>query len=193
VTNAIAAGLSAGQAQDLLGVGYSASPLTPSVETTDAASTADILRLISDIQAGLPANGPLALNQLNSGNLNNANFGTAAQPLVTELTNSSPKIAGNVTGYGILIVDQNLDLQGTMNFYGWVLFKNPSSGGIKVGGNATIFGSVWSPLPAFSGNGNITIDYCQTCLGTYADQAGNGGGNNGYMPHQVVVSSWQES
>jgi len=195
VTDALTNGLSSGQKANVTGLGFTTSPLSPSVETTAAASTADMLRMVADIIAGLPANGPLALNQISSGNLAAPKYqwGTAAQPLVTELTNSSPKIPGNVEGYGILIVDHNIELAGTMNWYGWVLFKNPASDGIKVGGNATVYGSIWTPLPAFSGNGNITVDYCEMCLSTYADRAGNGASNGGYTPHPVTVTSWTES
>src|SRR5262249_17445021 len=122
VTNSLVSGLSTGQKADIKGLGYVASPPTPSVYTTASASTAEMLKLVSDILAGLPNNGATKLNTINSKSLSNPkyNWGTAAQPLVTELTNDSPNITGNVEGYGILIVDHNVHFGGTMNWYGWV-------------------------------------------------------------------------
>ena len=70
---------------------------------------------------------------------------------------------------------------------GWVLFKNPGANGITIGGNPTIYGTVWSPLPAFTGGGSITVKYSQGCLSA-ADTI-NGNSN---LPHQVTVTSWAE-
>jgi len=188
VRDALVNGLSSGQKEQMLGLGFSLTPLNPSVWTTGAASTADVTRLIADI---------LAINTgkvqtISKTNLNQSDLGSQAAPAVTLLTNASPKIAGGSTGYGILIVENDIDFLGSFDFYGWVLFKNPSSGGIKVGGNVGIHGAMWSPLPSFSGNGGITIEYCQTCLTQFADRAGLGATNGGNLPKPVVVTSWSE-
>jgi len=180
--------LTSNQKTQMQGLGYSANPLTPSVWTTGAASTADVTRLISDILASNVGK----VNTISKANLNQSDLGSLASPAVTVLTNSSPKIAGGSTGYGILIVENDIDFLGSFNFYGWILFKNPSTGGIKVGGNVGIHGTMWSPLPNFSGNGGITIQYCQACLTQYADRAGNGSSNGGNLPKPVVVTSWSE-
>lgn len=188
VRDTLVNGLSTGQKQDMLGLGYSSSPLTPSVFTTASSSTADVQKLITDI---LAANAGQVVT-IGSAQPAKAGLGTLAVPQVTELTNSSPKIAGGSTGYGILIIDNNIDFLGNFEFYGWVLFRNPSTGGIKVGGSVGIHGTMWSPLPTFSGNGNISLQYCQTCLTQYADRAGNGASNGGNLPKPIVVTSWSE-
>lgn len=180
--------LSANQKMQMQGLGFTANPLNPSVWTTGAASTADVTRLISDILT----NNAGYVQTIAKTNLNQSALGSLAAPAVTVLTNASPKIAGGSTGYGILIVENDIDFLGSFDFYGWILFKNPSSGGIKVGGNVGIHGAMWSPLPSFSGNGGITVQYCQTCLTQYADRAGNGSSNGGNLPRPVVVTSWSE-
>lgn len=188
VRDALVSALSANQMMKMQGLGYSANPLTPSVWTTGAASTADVTRLIADILAANVGK----VNTISKANLNQSDLGSEASPAVTVLSNASPKIAGGSTGYGILIVENDIDFLGSFNFYGWILFKNPSSGGIKVGGNVGIHGAMWSPLPTFSGNGGITIQYCQTCLTQFADRAGNGSSNGGNLPKPLVVTSWSE-
>ncbi|HEX7407465.1 MAG TPA: hypothetical protein VF515_07410 [Candidatus Binatia bacterium] len=181
---------------------------TPSVMTTAAASTADANRFINDI---LTANGaPSGCNQNNNkdypvGNVicvpqtqghkgNAESWGTMTNPQVTYVTDPNAKIAGGSvtsTGAGILIFGSNtIQFNGGFVFCGWVLFQNPNpNGGISVGGNPSIYGTVWSPLNAFDSNGNITIKYSHNCLGE-ADSAGSGGGNN--LPHPLQITSWSE-
>jgi hypothetical protein len=206
VTSSIVNGLSSGQIPDLQGLGYNSSTSTPSVETTSSASTADILRMVQDILSNNGASSGCGTGNNNNkvGNVqcigkqnvgsggqgtNAISLGTAASPQITELTNSNAKIAGGSTGFGILIVDQNVAFNGNFTFYGWVLFKNPDSNGITVGGSVNLNGTVWSPLPAFSGNGNIAIDYCKDCLSSYADPAGSGTN----LPRPIQIASWSES
>lgn len=184
VRTALVGGLSANQQGAITGAGAS-----PSVITTGASSTSDILRLIDDILAKNSG----AINTISSKNIRTQDFlGTAANPAVTYLSNANPSIAGDATGYGILIVDQNVEFKGNFSFTGWVLFRNPSANGISIGGSVLIQGTVWSPLPAFAGNGGITVNYCQQCLTQYADKAGLGSTNGGNLPRPVVVVSWAE-
>lgn len=210
VRDSIIAALTANQKEGLTGLGYTASPLTPSVETTSAASTNDILRMVQDILTANGASGGCGSSNSNhqvgqvqcvgkqnvgsGGNSDKAiALGTKDIPQITVLTNSDAKIAGDSTGFGILVVEQNVAFNGNFNFNGLVLFMNPSANGITVGGSVSLNGSVWSPLPAFSGNGGITVNYCHSCLAQYADRAGNGVANGGNMPHPVTVTSWTES
>jgi hypothetical protein len=114
---------------------------------------------------------------------------TSSIPNITYVYDNSAKIAGGSYGAGILIFTGDADFQGSFSFCGWVLFLNPSSNGLKVGGNPTIYGEVLSPLPAFDSGGSISIKYSQNCL-IAADSAGiNPLGN---LPHPMVITSWSE-
>jgi hypothetical protein len=166
------------------GLGYSESPPTPSVVTTASYSTSDLQTLVSLILSR--NNG--AINKISSRTINQQeDLGTFLVPRITRLTNDSPKIAGGAMGYGILIVDQDVEFLGNFTFTGMVLFNNPSSNGIRVGGSVIVNGSVWSPLPTFQGNGNMAINYCDACL-RIADSVGNAGGGN--VPSPVDVTQW---
>jgi hypothetical protein len=185
----------------------------PSVFTTSAASTADLLRFVNDILTanGAPngcsghsgnndfwvpgGNGPtgvhcVPLTKGNQGNHTTPDFwGTLASPQVTDVTDTTARLAGGSTGAGILIFEGDVNFQGNFTFCGWVLFKNPSANGITIGGNPTIYGTVWTPLPAFTGGGNITVKYSQNCL-LEADSAG--GNPNGNVPRPIVITSWAD-
>jgi hypothetical protein len=185
----------------------------PSVFTTSAASTVDLLRFVSDILTanGAPngctghsgnndfwvpgGNGPtgvhcVPLTKGNQGNHTTPDFwGTLASPQVTDVTDTTARLAGGSYGAGILIFEGDVNFQGNFTFCGWVLFKNPSANGITVGGNPTIYGTVWTPLPAFTGGGSITVKYSQSCM----IEADNAGGNpNGNVPRPLVITSWAD-
>jgi hypothetical protein len=189
----------------------------PSVFTTSAASTADLLRFVNDILAangapngctntgggkdywlpGACGSGPPGpqcgvhcIRQTN-GNANNSSdkWGTLAVPNVTYVYDTTAKITGGSSGAGILIFSGDAAFGGNFNFCGWVLFMNPSANGITIQGNPTIYGTVLTPLAAFTGGGSITIKYSQNCL-VEADTAGiNNGGN---LPHPLQITSWAD-
>jgi hypothetical protein len=191
----------------------------PSVWTTAAASTADLQRFVNDILAAnsgggvCPTSGPkdswlpgpcntppgpgcgIHCVKLTNGNATHGQdfWGTytptSQVPNITYVYDNSAKIAGGSYGAGVLIFTGDADFQGSFSFCGWVLFLNPSSNGLKVGGNPTIYGEVLSPLPAFDSGGSISIKYSQNCL-IAADSAGIN--TNGNLPHPVVISSWSE-
>src|SRR5262249_22242251 len=120
VQSALVSAMTANQKVDVTGLGFTASPLTPSVETTQAASTSEMLQMVTDIlsAAGAGTGCGNGNNNQTLGNVqcigkqnvgsggqgqNAISLGTAANPQITELTNASAKIAGGSTGYGILI------------------------------------------------------------------------------------------
>lgn len=205
VTNQVVSAL-AGQGT-IVGLGSA-----PSVHTTASASTADLLRFVQQILASngapngctqngandywLPSNGNPKVHCVpktkgNQGSGNNPDFwGTMASPNITYVGDTSARIAGGSSGAGILIFAGNVAFHGSFTFCGWVLFTNPGANGIVVGGNPTVYGTVWSPLPAFSGNGNIAIKYSQNCL-KLADEVNNNAAGN--LPKSVAMTSWSES
>ena len=185
----------------------------PSVFTTSAASTADLLRFVTDILTanGAPngcsghngnndfwvpgGNGPTGVHCVpqtkgNQGNHTTPDFwGTLASPNITYVTDTTARLAGGSTGAGILIFDGDVNFQGNFTFCGWVLFRNPSANGITIGGNPTIYGTVWTPLPAFTGGGSINVKYSQDCMGKADNAGGNPGGN---VPRPIVITSWAD-
>jgi hypothetical protein len=185
----------------------------PSVYTTAAASTADLLRFVNDILTanGAPAgcsghtgnndfwvpggNGPtgvhcVPLTKGNQGNHTTPDFwGTLSVPNITYVTDQTARLAGGSSGAGILIFDGDVNFQGGFTYCGWVLFKNPSANGVTIGGNPTIYGEVWTPLPAFTGGGSITVKYSQDCMNKADNAGGNPGGN---VPRPIVITSWAD-
>jgi len=113
-----------------------------------------------------------------------SNLGNQGNPGVF-FVDSYAKITGNVNGYGILVVRKTgdldlatLDLKGTFNFYGLVLFENSWS--FDGTGTANIHGSVvvGSPEGASDVNvdlgGNLNINYNKSAL-AFAEEAAKKG------------------
>ena len=120
------------------------------------------------------------------------NLGSQSAPQITELTASSVKVAGNIVGYGILIVDGSITITGTMNFYGLVIVRGITSIGdpaTGMSGNAMIVGSLWTSSVDIQIAGSATLDYSSQALTTYASAVA---GNANPMPYTMVVNSWRE-
>ena len=170
----------------------------PSVYTTASASTADLLKIANDILSangassgcnrttggkeywlpgpcgsGPPSSqcGVHCVKQTNGQGGTSDLWGSYAVPNVTYVQDATAKITGGSYGAGILIFSGDAWFGGSFNFCGWVLFLNPSSNGLVIQGNPTIYGEVLTPLPTFTGGGSITVKYSDNCL-TKADAAG---------------------
>ena len=117
---------------------------------------------------------------------------TSAQtPGIIHLTSASGvKINGNLTGYGILIVDEPLDINGTMEFQGLIIARKGFANS-KLNGNATVRGSIWTNAQSLEVGGSLIVDYSVQSL-QFADRAGLGGGLGGNLPRSLVVVSWDE-
>ncbi|MGH7774494.1 MAG: hypothetical protein ACREQA_19900, partial [Candidatus Binatia bacterium] len=96
----------------------------------------------------------------------NDDWGTSGSPRITQI-NGDAKIQGNITGYGVLIVDGALDIQGNLEFHGLVIARGNVS--VAVQGSAVIQGSVWLSASTTSdadleldirGNANIQYNSC---------------------------------
>jgi hypothetical protein len=186
-----------GRADQFTGLG-----LVPSVMATGGPTVDDVNKVIHDILAKTtycPAGAPAAncTYQNNKQVFNNSatdflsSMSSANTPMVMELTNTNGvSINGNLTGYGILIVDGPLNINGSIDFKGLIIarkgFQNST-----LNGNATIQGSLWTNAQDLVVGGSLTVDYSVQAL-QFANSAGLGGGLGGNLPKVLVVISWDQ-
>jgi hypothetical protein len=188
VTDASIAELSDPQKQQVRGLGFSLSPLNPSVATTGGPTVSDLDRIISHILNSQP------VVEVNDSVLPDGTYGTPSAPQVTHLTNSDVRLNGNMDGAGILIADGSFTINGNANFLGWIIIRGDTILTTKladdtlVDGNATILGSLWTGDLVVQVGGAAVIKYCEACM-ALAD--GIGTGNN--VPRTMAVTYWQEA
>jgi hypothetical protein len=163
-TNTIGA-LAAIELDNVQGLGYQAGPpIVPSVATSlSAPSSAQIGDLINALQA-LPGAQTCGCTTINN-SCNTCTFGTTTTPKITTVGTGGGatvqvKSNGNVDGAGILIVNGNFDVQGTVNFKGLILVE----GTLTVTGNATIYGSIWSEGLSLDVGGSAIVDYSSQAM-----------------------------
>jgi hypothetical protein len=183
--------LNSQQKQKVKGLGFSLSPLTPSVLNTGGPNAADLDRIVDNLLAspGVVTNSSSSIN-------GNETFGTIASPAITHLTDNDVKLNGNATGAGILIVDGSITINGTLDFVGWIIVRGATiinSTGTEddtttVLGNATIMGSLWTAHLEIKVGGKAIVDYCTDCL----NLVDNIGGNNGTLPRPMRIVFWEE-
>ena len=190
VNNEVTGSLGSTQKDNVRGLGFSMSPLTPSVLPTGGPSVDDLNQLISHLLS-LP--GVATTSQKNF--TGNATFGSTASPQVTHLTNGDVNLSGNASGAGILIADGSITISGTLDFIGWIIVRGETNVNASytdstwVLGNATILGSLWTGDLNIKVGGSAIVDYCEACLKMVDNiDAGNGGAT----PRPMRVVSWQE-
>ena len=157
---------------NIRGLGFSFSPLTPSIMTSPAApSIAEMDQIIDDLLAR-PGVVPYGDNQING----NATFGTTATPQITHFTNTGGvtiKANGNSSGAGIMIVEGDLTIQGDLNFKGLILVRGKTSVQVTdVIGNATVYGSLWTQDIDLVVGGSAIVDYSTQALALANQVAG---------------------
>ncbi len=181
--------LSQQQLDNVQGLGYSnGPPIIPSVATFPAApSIAQMNQFIDDLlgRTGVVTDGNSNIN-------GQATFGTTAAPQITHFTASGGvtiKGNGNASGAGIMIVEGDLTIQGTLQFKGLVLVRgrtnvvqDPSQTDIT--GNVTVYGSLWTQDVNLVVGGSAIVDYSSNAL-QLANQVGGGG----TLPAALVVTS----
>ena len=165
------ASLDAGQKDNIRGLGFSSSPLTPSIMTSPAApSIAQMNQIIDDLLA-LPSVVPYGDNNING----HADFGTNAAPQISHFTNANGitiKANGDAAGAGIMIVEGDLTIQGNLNFNGLILVRGRTSVQVtEVIGNATIYGSLWTQDIDLNVGGSAVVNYSTQAL-ALANQVG---------------------
>ncbi len=151
------------QKDNVQGLGYSwGPPIVPSVLTSPAAPTISQMdQIINDFLARGTVD--YSASQING----NATFGTTSAPQITHFTSTSGitiKGNGNASGAGIMIVEGDLTIQGTLTFDGLVLVRgrtnvtqDPSL--TDVIGNGTIYGSLWTQDVNLTVGGSAIVNY----------------------------------
>ncbi len=132
---------------------------------------------------------PLTHVDLAAGNYSGTgSWGTSTTPQITQVTGDA-QITGNITGYGVLIVNGTLDVAGNFTFNGLVIARGGNVS-VQVTGNAGIYGSLLIAPPTASGStvldvrGNAHIGY-NSCALASAD---------GWkpLPKKAKLLAWQE-
>ena len=160
------------------GLGFSLSPLTPSILTSPAApSIAQMNQLIDDLLArpGVVINTDKNLN----GSCKDC-FGTPSLPQITHFTSPdgySIKANGNASGAGIMIVEGDLTIQGSLSFSGLVLVRGRTFVGdpsiTQATGDATIYGSLWTQDINLIVGGSAIVNYSTQALALANQIPGN--------------------
>jgi hypothetical protein len=177
--------LNGSQLDNVTGLNYSAGPpIVPSISTSPAApSAAQLSQMINDILAD-----PMVVNVPDSNINGMVTFGTTAVPQITYLSNNSGvtlKANGNASGAGILIVESDFTIQGSLDFKGLILVRGKTSveADTNVTGNATVYGSLWT--------GDLNLNVGGSAILYYSTQAlalANQVIPNGALPAPVKVT-----
>ena len=177
------------QPDNVQGLGYSnGPPVIPSVATFPAApSIAQMNQFIADLlgRLGVVTDGDSTIN-------GTATFGTTAAPQITHFTASGGvtiKGNGNASGAGIMIVEGDLTIQGTLGFKGLILVRGRTNvlqdpPETDLSGNMTLYGSLWTQDVNLVVGGSAIVDYSSNAL-QLANQVGGGG----TLPAALVVTS----
>jgi len=131
------------QKNNVQGRGFAAgNPATPSVGAESVPNPTEIDQFIDDLLAMGPAYVTTNWNtQINGG----AMFGTFDAPRITYFNNASGVTFGNgnATGYGIMIVEHSLTVNGNLYFVGLILVRGPVYV-TTIAGSWQSWGSVWA-------------------------------------------------
>ncbi len=224
LTTNIINSLSSSEKPLVQGLGYSASPLTPSVQTVP--SDINIDQLAQDFYnqvSSSPTCPPMCNNGLRITSStcpatlpsprpvpDPCILGTDAAPQITYLKAGSDHthLNGNVTGSGVLVLDGSAHIEGTFNFHGLIVVKEPAPSGcgdtgcddsdsdqsstlrFRMRDSAKLFGSM---LVGPNGNnlrfdikGSAKIDYSQAAINMVQQFWGS------LLPHPARLVAWVE-
>lgn len=178
--------LSGSQYDGVLGLGYQAGPPeVPSVMTAATGPTVDQINTIVDSLLALPG----VVTSSDTSIEGNAILGSVAAPQITHFTAAELTVrgAGTVSGAGILIIDGDLSVLGTLDFAGLVIVRGETqigetTGDTTVSGTASIYGSLWTNNINMVVSGSALVQYSTQGL-SLADQAGQGG----LLPAPLIV------
>jgi hypothetical protein len=174
---------------NVTGYGYNPGPPTvPSVQTSPVGPSQSQLNQIIDELLTRPFV-ECADHTIN--NSSTCTYGTTEAPQITYLSNNGGTIVrgnGSINGAGILIVESNLTVQGTLDFKGLILVRGPTQidydAETSVSGTATLYGALWTTDLAFDVGGSAIVQYSTQAL-ALADQSGGGGA----LPAPVTIAS----
>lgn len=116
-------------------------------------------------------------------------WGTSTTPQITQITGDA-QITGNITGYGVLIVNGALDVAGNFTFNGLVIARGGDVA-VQVTGNAGVYGSLLiapkaAPDAAYEldvrGNAHVRYDSCALASANSWKP----------LPKMAKVTAWKE-
>lgn len=166
---------------------------TPSVNTTSSLYQFDVNQLAQDIiSAGIEG---VTMQTLSSPNNTSGVWGTELAPKITHLTANNPQVGGDLTGYGVLIVDSNLAVRGSFSFKGIIIVLGEVDlKGSGDSGTATLWGGLFVKESTssdvgkeFEIGGSAKVYYSSQTLGTVNSNWGNS------LPKVAKVIAWHES
>jgi len=182
------------QKNNIQGQGFvPGNPATPAISATQQGmTTQQINQMITDLLA-------LPHCTLTSSTFNNSttkcapnnDFGSQASPQIVYLPGNGSGVTmgnGNPTGYGILIVENALTINGNLDWNGLILVRGTTQV-TDISGSATIFGSIWTTDFNLTVAGHADIQYSSQAL-ALANQAG--GPNVQTLPAPVKIYSWRD-
>lgn len=172
--------LGGSQLDNVQGLGYQVGPPeVPSVMTAATGPSVNQINTIVDSLLALPG----VVTSSTTSIQGNATLGTVDPPApqISYFSGDSLTIraGGTVSGAGILIVDGNLSVLGTLDFAGLVIVRGETQigqtiDGTLVSGTASVYGSLWTNNINMVVAGSALVQYSTQGL-SLADQAGGGG------------------
>jgi hypothetical protein len=177
-------GLSSGQENNVTGLGDEPSIIA----IGDPATSVEDLAIALLAEAGV-------VEESGGNFVGNKELGTQGSPQITHITGHAT-IGGNLTGYGVIIVDGNMDIQGNLEFEGIIIARGEVE--VRVLGNATVYGSLMleekkdhDSAIELDIRGNATLQYDSCALAT---AMGGTGITNPWVPivRPVKILAWQE-
>ena len=176
--NSLNTGGQTGELDNIRGLGFSLSPLTPSILTSPAAP--NIVLMNNMINQWLSGPG-VVTNTDNSVNSSCKDcLGTTSAPQITHFVNADGytiKANGNVSGAGIMIVEGDLTIQGSLGFDGLVVVRGRTYVGdpslTQATGDATVYGSLWTQDINLIVGGSAIIKYSSQALALAGQVAPN--------------------
>jgi len=137
--------------------------------TTDLAATAAVWRTLA---ATLAPAADITLSGTQT-IASNTVWGAPDQPVLVYLTGNatdSVTIAGNVNGAGILLIDSNVQITGTLNFQGIIIIMRNGTLEVQLTGDSTLYGAVIADCTStnaaikFNLSGNARLRYSQVAI-----------------------------
>ncbi|MGH7858792.1 MAG: hypothetical protein ACREQY_15810, partial [Candidatus Binatia bacterium] len=108
-------------------------------------------------------------------------------PQITHFT-GNVTINGNLTGAGILIVDQGLTISGSASFTGLIIVRGNTDIRTTATGSAAVVGAIWTNAVVLDVAGSASVTYSSEAL----QRVANGIGTGDLLPERVRAVAWSE-
>lgn len=180
-TNEALASLGVDGLDNIQGLGYQAGPpIVPSIKTAPAGANVSQLNALVDSLLEQPHNtyDYTQINNKNSGSFAAPSCGIgcctppANNPKISHFTADQLNIKGNgnIAGCGIMIVDGDFVINGTLDFAGLIIVRGGTSiepepdSELGITGSASIYGSLWTSNLNLTVGGSAMVKYSTQAL-----------------------------